>query len=111
MKIGKSVFNAEWHSGKPIRGIKVNRDGCTEIGAFKGAGLVSGAIWFPDGGEKVIVRANRGFIKFSISGDVDMKVKIDEGTRLSKKLVKEFVKNKSVEKLKQTDEVKLIRKL
>ena len=41
-------------------------------------------IKFPDGGEDVIVRAERGFIKFSISEDVDIKVKIDERTRLSK---------------------------
>ena len=84
MKLGKSVLVAEWHLGKPRSGIKVNRDGCTEIGTFYAGDLVSGAIWFSDGGEKVIVRANRGFIKFSISGDVDMKVKIDEDTRLSK---------------------------
>jgi hypothetical protein len=85
MKLGKSLFGGTWHSGKPEgQGKKVNRDGCTEIGRFFRGDLVSGKIKFPDGGEDVIVRAERGFIKFSISDDVDMKVKIDERTRLCK---------------------------
>jgi hypothetical protein len=85
MKLGKSLFYGSWLSGKPGGlGWKVNRDGCTEIGRFFRGDLVSGLIKVPDGGEDVIVRAGRGFIKLSISDDVDMKVKIDERTRLSK---------------------------
>ncbi len=111
LKQGNSLFCGSWLSGKPGgQGTKVNRDGCSESGTFFGGHLVSGMVKLPDG-EEVIVRAKRGFIKLTISEDVDMKVKIDEGTRFSKLQVKEFVKKKSIDNIKQTDEVKLIRKL
>ena len=104
MKLSKSVLYGMWHSRKLNGpGWKVSRDGCIEIGTFIKGDLVSGIIELPDGCKDVIVRAYRRFIEFSISPDVVINVKIDEKFRLSKQLVKEFVKKKTVENLKQTD--------